>query len=72
MLRANGIYSARKSPKRLFRIRAVGASYAILTSLNQVIVYVVATAFAMAVLAFVLEVNDRRQDRAGKAATAQS
>ena len=24
MLRANGIYSARKSPKRLFRIRAVG------------------------------------------------
>jgi membrane protease YdiL (CAAX protease family) len=49
----------------------IGAGYAILTSLSEAIVYVVAAAFAMLVLAFVLEVKDRRQDRAEKAAAMQ-
>lgn len=50
----------------------VGAAYAILNSLDKLIVYLVAAAFAMVVIAVVLEARDRGQNRAAKAIAARS
>jgi membrane protease YdiL (CAAX protease family) len=49
-----------------------GACYAALTSLDQVIVYLVGAAYAMLGLAVVLEIKDRLQDRAVSSVAARA
>ena len=49
----------------------IGAGYAVLTSFDRVIVYVVIAAYAMLLLAVVLQAKDRRQERATQAVAAR-
>lgn len=50
---------------------AIGTAYAILTSRDELVIYIVPAAVGMLLLAIVLEAMDRRQGRAGKAAAAR-
>jgi membrane protease YdiL (CAAX protease family) len=50
----------------------IGAGYAVLISSDRVIVYVVIAAYAMLLLAVVLQARDRRQERATQAVAARS
>ncbi len=48
-----------------------GAAYAVLTSIDQIAIYLVAMAIAMLIIAVVLEARDRRTERAAKAVATQ-
>jgi hypothetical protein len=48
----------------------VGAGYAILTSIDKLVIYLAAVAAGMLIIAVVLEARDRRKERAGKAVAA--
>jgi hypothetical protein len=48
----------------------VGAGYAILTSIDKLVIYLAAAAAGMLIIAVVLEARDRRKERAGRAVAA--
>jgi hypothetical protein len=49
----------------------IGAAYAILSSLDQLVIYVLPVATGMLILAVVFEAKDRRRSHAAKAAAAR-